>query len=190
MPLRILLADNNIAVQRMGLKILSAAGHDVVTVSNGVAAIKEITDFDPELLLLDVYLAGYDGLDLCRKVKGLPEMAKIPVLLTAGKTQPFRASDSARVSADGFINTPFEAGELVALVQRTAEHAYPEKATADVAHSAVAFPAQTVAAAASREQGTEVCDVCGCLNRKNQFACSNCDVPLPSSVTRPGNPAK
>ncbi len=125
MGLTILLADNSMAVQNLGKKILSEAGYEVVTVSNGVAAGKKIAELHPDIALLDVYMAGYTGVEVCEKTKAAPETARIPVLLTVGKIEPFRAEDGIKVKADGVITKPFEANDLIAVVGRLVGNVNP-----------------------------------------------------------------
>jgi CheY-like chemotaxis protein len=123
--IKILLADDSVTAQNMGKKILSEAGHEVVTVSNGAAAAKKIAEIKPELVLLDVFMPGYSGLELCEKLRNAAETAKMPVLLTVGRMEPYNAQDGARVKADGVIVKPFEASDLTAAVDRIAEKAKP-----------------------------------------------------------------
>jgi CheY-like chemotaxis protein len=63
--------------------------------------------------VLDVYMPGYGGLEVCQRVKESPETARIPVLLTVGKLEPFKPDEARRVGADAFIIKPFEATELL-----------------------------------------------------------------------------
>lgn len=116
MRLTILLADGNTTAQNLGKRILTHAGYDVVTVSNGIAAAKKIAELHPDVALLGVYLPGYTGIEICEKMKAAPETAHIPVLLTVGKMEPFHAEDGIKVKADGVILKPFEAEDLIAVV--------------------------------------------------------------------------
>src|SRR5215472_3502759 len=77
----------------MGRKILTDAGYEVVTVNNGSAALKKIAEHKPDLIVLDVYMPGYSGLEVCQRIKENRETARIPVLLTVGKLEPFEASE-------------------------------------------------------------------------------------------------
>jgi CheY-like chemotaxis protein len=110
---RILLADDSVTAQNMGRRILSDAGYEVVTVNNGSAALKKIAENKPDIIVLDVYMPGYGGLEVCQRVKEAAETARIPVLLTVGKLEPFRPEEARRVKADAFIIKPFEATELL-----------------------------------------------------------------------------
>ena len=97
----------------MGRRILTDAGYDVITVNNGSAALKKINENKPDLIVLDVYMPGYGGLEVCQRVKENPDTTRIPVLLTVGKLEPFKPEEARRVGADAFIVKPFEATELL-----------------------------------------------------------------------------
>lgn len=107
--------------QNMGKKILSDAGYDVVAVSNGAAAVKKIAEQKPDIIILDVYMPGYSGLEVCEKVRGSLETMKTPVLLTVGKMEPYKPEDANRVKADGVIIKPFEASDLLAIIKKFEE---------------------------------------------------------------------
>jgi CheY-like chemotaxis protein len=115
---RILLADDSVTAQNMGRRILTDAGYEVVTVNNGSAALKKIAENKPDLIVLDVYMPGYGGLEVCQRVKENPETRRIPVLLTVGKLEPFKADEARRVGADSFIIKPFEATELLTVLTK------------------------------------------------------------------------
>ena len=116
MPLNILLADDSMTAQNMAKKILSEAGYEVTTVSNGAAALKKIADRTPDLAILDIYMPGYTGLEVCERVKRAAATSRMPVLLSVGKLEPYREQDATAVRADGVIVKPFEASELVTIV--------------------------------------------------------------------------
>jgi CheY-like chemotaxis protein len=120
-PLKILLADDSMIAQNMGKKILTEAGYDVTTVSNGSAAIKKFSELHPDILLLDVYMPGYSGLEVTEKIRSSPETAHLPILLTVGKLEPFRPEEGMRAKADGVIVKPFEATDLIAVVDQLAQ---------------------------------------------------------------------
>jgi CheY-like chemotaxis protein len=123
---KILLADDSVTAQNMGRRILTDAGYDVTTVNNGSAALKRIAESKPDLIVLDVYMPGYGGLEVCQRLREAPETARIPVLLTVGKLEPFKADEARRVRADGFIVKPFEAGELLTALTKLEDKIVPQ----------------------------------------------------------------
>lgn len=116
MALKILLADDSMTAQKLGQKILADAGHEVITVSNGAAAFKRISEHKPDLLLLDVFMPGYSGPELCEKVRAGGGLT--PVLLTVGQMEHFDPAEAERVKADGVIVKPFVAKDLEDVVAK------------------------------------------------------------------------
>ena len=125
MARRILLADDSVTAQNMGRRILHDAGYEVVTVNNGSAALKKIAEQKPDLIILDVYMPGYGGLEVCSRLKETRETARIPVLLTVGKLEPFKPEEARRVHADAYIVKPFEASELLTALTKLEDKIVP-----------------------------------------------------------------
>jgi CheY-like chemotaxis protein len=122
----VLLADDSVTAQNMGRRILTDAGYEVVTVNNGSAALKKIHENRPDLIVLDVYMPGYGGLEVCQRLKESPDTARIPVLLSVGKMEPFKPEEARRVRADGHIVKPFEASELLAALTKLEDRIVPQ----------------------------------------------------------------
>ena len=125
MARKILLADDSVTAQNMGRKILADAGYEVITVNNGSAALKKIAELKPDLVILDVYMPGYSGLEVCQRLKDSQDSARIPVLLTVGKLEPFKPEEAHRVRAEGFIVKPFEASELLSALSKLEDKVVP-----------------------------------------------------------------
>jgi len=122
----VLLADDSVTAQNMGRRILMDAGYEVITVNNGSAALKKIHESRPDLIVLDVYMPGYGGLEVCQRLKESAETMRIPILLSVGKMEPFKADEAKRVRADGHIVKPFEASELLAALTRLEDRIVPQ----------------------------------------------------------------
>ncbi len=125
MARKILLADDSVTAQNMGRKILADAGYEVITVNNGSAALKKIAEQKPDLIVLDVYMPGYSGLEVCQRLKEAQETSRVPVLLTVGKLEPFKPEEAKRARADGFIVKPFEASELLSAISKLEDKIVP-----------------------------------------------------------------
>ena len=125
MARKILLADDSVTAQNMGRKILTDAGYEVIAVNNGSAALKKIAEHKPDLAILDVYMPGYSGLEVCQRLKENPDSARIPVLLSVGKLEPFKPEEAQRVRAEGYIVKPFEASELLSALSKLEDKVVP-----------------------------------------------------------------
>ena len=117
MAYKVLLADDSVPAQNMGKKILIEAGYDVMTVSNGLEALRKIADVMPDIAILDIFMPGYTGLEICERLRAKPATAELPVILTVGKLEPYRPEDGEHVGSNAVIVKPFAAAELTAAVR-------------------------------------------------------------------------
>jgi CheY-like chemotaxis protein len=127
---RILLVDDSPHAQRMGERILSDEGYEVVTVSNADSALIRLDDVAPDVVLADTVMPGRTGYEICQYVKMHPRHRHVRVLLTAGVLEPLDEAHAQRVEADGTLKKPFEASALLAAVKPLAEAASQARAQA------------------------------------------------------------
>ena len=118
MTLRLLIADDNEATQKMVR--LAFAGEDVVieSVSSGDAALEMLKGFRPDAALIDVVMPGYSGYEVCELIRHDPEFASIPVILLSGAFDNFDEDEAARVRANGHLTKPFNPSEMITLVEK------------------------------------------------------------------------
>ena len=120
---RILLEDDSPQAQRLGERILSEEGYEVVAVSTADSALIRLEDVDPDVVLADTVMPGRTGFDICNYLKMSPRHRHVRVILTAGALDPLDEQEVKRVQADGTMKKPFEASALVATVKPLAEAA-------------------------------------------------------------------
>jgi CheY-like chemotaxis protein len=95
--------------------MLGDAGYHVVAVSHGDDLIQLLrTEKAPDLILLDMLLAGRDGREIVRDLKAEPSTRSIPVLMVSA--HPRAAQEAADAGADGFLAKPFDLDTLMAKV--------------------------------------------------------------------------
>src|SRR3954462_1526607 len=82
---RILLADDDPAIQRTVQKVATDFGHDLIQVRKGMAVFSTALDVRPDLIVLDVGFPDADGRDLLAQLKAEPRTAGIPVLVWSGR---------------------------------------------------------------------------------------------------------
>ncbi|HVN80363.1 MAG TPA: response regulator [Terriglobia bacterium] len=112
----ILLADDSITIQKIVNLTFSGEGIDVVTVSNGEAALRKVNEIHPDVILADIFMPGKNGYELCEHIKNSPDLRHIPVILLVGAFEPFDGNEATRVMADGHLTKPFEIKVLISAV--------------------------------------------------------------------------
>ena len=108
---RILVVDDDKDLLEVTHALLTTKGYEVVIENNWEDAISKMDTFQPQLILLDVFLNGIDGLDICRQLKSMPHTRHIPVLIFSA--YPTVAESVYEYGADDFISKPFEVNDLV-----------------------------------------------------------------------------
>lgn len=130
---RILLADDSPHAQRMGERILSEEGFEVVSITDGETVLIRLADVDPDVMLVDVFLPGKTGYDICRYIKGHPRHQHTRVVLTAGTLEPLDEEEARVAGADGILKKPFEASAVMDLIKPLAEAAESARGTSPAA---------------------------------------------------------
>ena len=114
---KVLLADDSTHAQRMATKILAGEDIQVVTVSNGEAAVKKLPEGGFDVVLADVFMPGRTGYEVCSFVRSSPKLAHMPVVLVVGQLEPYNQEQGRKVQADAVLKKPFEASDVVTTVR-------------------------------------------------------------------------
>ena len=109
---KILVIDDDKKLLQVMKSVLQLRGFNVSVFRNWEIAYKIMKFFKPQLILLDVFLAGIDGLEICQKLKSSPFTRHIPILLFSAfpKIAETAIHD---YGADDFIAKPFEVNDLI-----------------------------------------------------------------------------
>jgi len=115
---KILLIDDHKTVLKLLEAILRIKGYDLLYAESGSQGISMARQHTPDLILLDVMMPDLDGFKVCQYLKNQAETREIPVVfLTArGAEDDYDAGRSA--GADAFMTKPFQAMEVLNLVDR------------------------------------------------------------------------
>jgi CheY-like chemotaxis protein len=144
---RILLVDDSPHAQRIGERILTEEGYEVVTVSNADSALIRLEDVDPDVVIADTVMQGRTGFEICQYLKMNPRHRHVRVILTASITEPLDEAAAKRVEADGTLQKPFEASKLTAAVKPLSDAAVADRAAANRPAPAGGKPAPVAPAA-------------------------------------------
>ena len=95
--------------------VLEFKGYQVHTSANA-ENLKTISEKAPDLLLIDLWMSGVDGSDICRQLKDNIQTRHIPVIIISANANIRELSYNCK--ADGYISKPFEIDELLSTVQQ------------------------------------------------------------------------
>ncbi|SFS74219.1 response regulator transcription factor [Mucilaginibacter polytrichastri] len=108
---KILIADDDPGIVDAVEMMLNFYGYDVSSTYDGRDALKLSGEELPDLFLLDIWMSGVDGRDICRQLKGNEHTRNIPVLMISASND---IDASARhAGADDFMTKPFDMQQLI-----------------------------------------------------------------------------
>lgn len=111
-PPKILVVDDVPENVRLLEAVLVPRGYEVVTATDGRAALDLVETEEPDLILLDVMMPKVDGWEMLRRVRERHGVEAIPVLMFSGKVDESE-NEAASRGAQGFIGKPFDPQQLI-----------------------------------------------------------------------------
>src|SRR5689334_16199738 len=87
--LRVLVVDDDqIHLRTIERQLRDDEGLEVIVVQSAIDAMLSLGGQRPDLVVMDVFMPGVDGLEACRRIKASPEMADVQVVLTSSEMTP------------------------------------------------------------------------------------------------------
>ena len=111
---RILVVEDEPTILAAVVTRLRAEGFQVATAVDGPSAVAAATADVPDLVVLDVMLPGFDGLEVCRRIQAVQT---VPVLMLTARSDETDMLIGLGVGADDYLTKPFSMRELVARVR-------------------------------------------------------------------------
>ncbi|MBE5320707.1 response regulator transcription factor [Pedobacter sp. MR2016-19] len=111
---KIFIADDDEGIVDAVTMILEVMGYNVEFTYDGGAVIDAVKN-KPDLIMLDIWMSGYDGRDICRQLKNDPEFSEIPILMISASRDIRQSALDA--GANDFMEKPFEMDSLLNKVE-------------------------------------------------------------------------
>ena len=108
---KILIVDDNPDILQVMQLLLGTRGFDIDVTTQGEETFSRIDSFQPDLVFLDIHLAGIDGRDICKQLKSSENYTGLPVILFSANQ--IKNSSIIESQADAFISKPFDIVDLV-----------------------------------------------------------------------------
>lgn len=96
---------------------LESAGYQVATAYDGEEGLKQVAEFKPELVILDLMLPKLDGISVCNKLRNQKETEDISIIMLTAKSSETDKIIGLEIGADDYITKPFSVRELQARVK-------------------------------------------------------------------------
>ena len=118
--LNVLIADDEESVVELVRVTLEDERIRVIAASDGVAALALADEIGPELVLLDVNMPGFDGVEVCRRLRRDARFARTPIVMLTAAVRPEDVRRGLEAGATEYLTKPFSPVRLLTLVDTLA----------------------------------------------------------------------
>ena len=114
MPFRILLVDDEVAIQRAVGPLLRSRGYEVTIAGTGADALRMLAEHSPNLIVLDLGLPDLEGTEVCRRVRAV---SQVPIVVLSARGAEADKVNALDLGADDYVTKPFGPEELLARIR-------------------------------------------------------------------------
>lgn len=114
---KILLIEDTIDALENLTELLHMEGYEIMTAVNGSDAFDKLSMYKPDLIITDLRMPKMDGFEFLEKIKLLPDMKSIPILIFSANATPDNEDRSIQLGAVGFLKKPCNTEILLKSIQ-------------------------------------------------------------------------
>lgn len=122
-PLRaqpiVMVVDDSLTVRKITSRLLTRAGYQVVTATDGVNALEHLGDITPDVMLLDVEMPRMDGFELTKNIRRNSNMKQFPIIMITSRTANKHRDYAMQLGVNAYLGKPYQEDDLL---RRIAEY--------------------------------------------------------------------
>jgi phosphate regulon transcriptional regulator PhoB len=135
----VLVVEDEPDIRSLIVHHLEREGFRCRTATSGGEALARVRSTPPDLVVLDLMLPGMDGLEVCRRLRGDPVTAGLPIIMLTAKADEVDRVVGLEMGADDYLAKPFSIKELVARVRAVLRRTRPGEMTPALTVGAVSL---------------------------------------------------
>lgn len=112
--IKVLVVDDDTNISELLRLYLEKDGFSVITCEDGKKAIALHNSENPDIILLDIMLPGFDGWQVCREIR---KTSDVPIIMVTAKSETFDKILGLELGADDYVSKPFDAKEVIARIK-------------------------------------------------------------------------
>ena len=116
-PPRVLIADDNAQGVELLEAYLSGSDYEIHTCADGDETLREIKDWRPDLILLDIMMPKISGFEVCKRLRADPGTRDVAVLMITALDQPSDVERAVEAGTDDFLTKPINQTDLLRRVR-------------------------------------------------------------------------
>ncbi len=113
---KILVVDDDPDIVELLNYNLSSEGYKVKSASNGIQALSLVKEFIPDLTILDIMMPNMDGVETCRQIRSIPELANKFIIFLTARSEEYSEIAAFEMGADDYITKPIKPRALISRI--------------------------------------------------------------------------
>ena len=113
---KILVVDDDPDIVELLKYNLSSEGYKVKSSSNGIQAVSLAREFIPDLTILDIMMPNMDGVETCRQIRSIPELANKFIIFLTARSEEYSEIAAFEMGADDYITKPIKPRALLSRI--------------------------------------------------------------------------
>ncbi|MCK4710420.1 MAG: response regulator, partial [Gammaproteobacteria bacterium] len=109
----VMVVDDSITMRRVATKLLNRNNYDVVTAKDGVDALAQLEDVNPDVMLLDIEMPRMDGFELALHMKNEATYRDIPIIMITSRTGNKHRDHAMKIGVNKYMGKPYQEEELI-----------------------------------------------------------------------------
>lgn len=118
---KILVVEDELNLRELVRVRLEQSGYEVITASDGYAAIFQARKYKPDLIILDLMIPRMDGYTVCRTLKSTAELSNVPIIMFTARTSSDDIRRGMDMGADAYVVKPFKSEVLLVKIKELLE---------------------------------------------------------------------
>lgn len=114
---KILVVDDEAIARATIEALLSSENYKLYFAEDGMQALSMAAEIQPDIILLDVMMSGMSGFETCKKIRLMPSLAEVPIVLITSLDDRESRMEGLKAGADDYITKPFDSHELLVRIQ-------------------------------------------------------------------------
>jgi len=117
MTQRILIVEDTEDNRRIVRDLLTSVGYELIEAVDGSEGVALAQSERPDLILMDIQLPGIDGYEATRRIRAIPDLAKVPIIAVTSYALSGDEAKTRAAGCDGYVAKPFSPRQLVAKIR-------------------------------------------------------------------------
>ncbi|MFZ2541624.1 MAG: response regulator, partial [Gallionella sp.] len=109
----IMVVDDSLTVRKITSRLLSRAGYQVVTATDGIDALNQLEEFTPDVMLLDIEMPRMDGFALAKELRRNPKTQALPIIMITSRTADKHREVAMQLGVNTYLGKPYQEDELL-----------------------------------------------------------------------------